>query len=221
MRKKFMSWPSMIIQHVLGYAVCFAVAIPIWYAIVDEKDYPAYMARYDPSTFNEIKPGDVYGFLDEKSPIWKWYCIMALVGFCYFFFGSLLLSAYIIRQISKNARKFTEKTYRLHLQLSFILVVQIILPLIFVVGPLSIVFFYFVYWEQPLSSNAAYIGVTLLTVYPSTNTFITIVGVTPYRNFTTNWIMAIIHFLKRPCFGKQRIQPRSGSIVPSTTVVPH
>uniref|UniRef100_A0A7E4W3Y1 7TM GPCR serpentine receptor class x (Srx) domain-containing protein n=1 Tax=Panagrellus redivivus TaxID=6233 RepID=A0A7E4W3Y1_PANRE len=222
LRKKFMSWPSMIAFHILGYGLCFSVSIPVTYTVVEVADYPAYMARYNASTFDLIKPGDVYGFLDEESSVWSYFCPVVLALFVMNTVLSLLLSAYIIRMLSQNSKNFSKKTYRLQLQLSFVLVIQIILPLIFVVGPLSVLFIYMVYLKIPLTRTAAYIGVSLLTVYPSLNTLITIVCVTPYRNFTVKWMMVIVNLIKRPCFGKPRTAPslRSGSLVQSTIIFP-
>uniref|UniRef100_A0A7E4VRQ3 Serpentine Receptor, class T n=1 Tax=Panagrellus redivivus TaxID=6233 RepID=A0A7E4VRQ3_PANRE len=189
-RKWFMSWPSMIAFHIVGYGICFAACVPIWFIVVDESEKLSYMAMFDSSIFLDIEPGNVFTFLNENSSIVPYYCSCLFVGFGFHLIVSVTLSTNIIRYLSHNADKFSTKVYRMHRQLTIILIVQIFTPLMFMIIPICILVMT-TYLEIPLSNTLGHIGILLITIYPSTNTIITIVCVTPYRKFTTNWMKAL------------------------------
>uniref|UniRef100_A0A7E4ZX22 G protein-coupled receptor n=1 Tax=Panagrellus redivivus TaxID=6233 RepID=A0A7E4ZX22_PANRE len=218
LRKWFMSWPSMLVFHVIGFAICFATCIPIWYTVIDEADEAAYMAHYDPSIFKAIQPGDVTTFFKVASPIWTYYCPAVLIGFGLHFILSATISISIIRFLSQNAHAFSVKVYRLHKQLTIVLILQIFTPLIFMIIPISILVMYTLYLKIPVNATAAHFGILLLTVYPSTNTIITIICVTPYRRFTTNWIRALVTV---PPIVKQDIQASVSPFNAFSTVENH
>jgi len=117
----------------------------------------------------------------------------------------LLLATATIRYMRMNSSSYSPQTYRMQLQLTVLLIVQLILPLIFVVLPLLYRFYPAYCTVLGISACRAYVeklGVgakifpILLLFYPALNSALTLFFVAPYRHALRRMLL--------PCSSKYR-----------------
>lgn len=193
----FMSWTGLIIFHLIGYFITFSVSIPGYYLIADEQK-----TNY----LKQFLTNDIKNHLNFNTPIIfvdmnSWIVIVGVFYISFMFLLSLILgffmSGHIILYLKRNVKSFNKKTYKMHLQLTIILIIQQITPLFFMILPITTIgIFALTENIDKISSTSFNIGVTILAIYPSTNALICIIFITPYWNFTKKWIIKFLHYCK-------------------------
>ncbi|KAH7713768.1 SRN-1 protein, partial [Aphelenchoides avenae] len=113
-------------------------------------------------------------------------------------FGGLLISelisvgvvSVVLRSLRKNASSFSPKTYRLHLQLTALLLLQLSTPIVFVIFPLVVTIFS-VILESTLTQTHAKFGFLLLALYAPVNSLLVVVFVGPYRRYILSQLLKL------------------------------
>ncbi|KAH7720004.1 hypothetical protein AAVH_12536 [Aphelenchoides avenae] len=119
--------------------------------------------------------------------------VAALVGF-----GAVYA---ILRTLRKNAISFSSRTYRLHVQLTVLLLAQLSLPSVFVMFPMMVAVLSMIYHFH-LSQTDGRMGFLLFSLYAPVNSFLVILFVTPYRRFTDGCIRRVVPQRLGTLFGK-------------------
>ncbi|KAE9546847.1 hypothetical protein FO519_009941 [Halicephalobus sp. NKZ332] len=193
----FMSWPGLIIFHIIGYTITFSLSIPGYLSIADAKRTNELLASVPPEILVNRGPRTPIFVLDVNYPI----VFGAVLYICFLLLVSIILGFYmavhIILYLRKHASNFTERTYKMHLQLTVVLIVQQITPIIFMVIPVATVILIAVMngGNVYISKTAINIIMLMLTFYPMTNALICVIFITPYWNFTKQWCLWILYRL--------------------------
>ncbi|KAI1692002.1 serpentine type 7TM GPCR chemoreceptor srh domain-containing protein [Ditylenchus destructor] len=105
------------------------------------------------------------------------------------------------RILPYHVGRFSRKTYSMHLQLTTLIVVQYISPIIFLIGPLSVLIYkQFGGTDVPTRALGDSM-VVAFSLYGCANTLLTLAFVAPYRNFTKKKLLGLllrIGLRKRP-----------------------
>jgi len=91
----------------------------------------------------------------------------------------------ILKRLARNSAIFSAKTYRMHHQLTLLLVMQLATPLIFIITPV-VAALLAILLHVKLSQTTGRIGFLLLALYPLVNVSLTLLCITPYRAFTVH-----------------------------------
>uniref|UniRef100_A0A915CY91 G protein-coupled receptor n=1 Tax=Ditylenchus dipsaci TaxID=166011 RepID=A0A915CY91_9BILA len=164
---------TVVLHNAAHSAFEFGLAILAYYCFPAPEELPKILANY-PHILENVRNGSVV--------------------------FSIKLSSYaLVYTLSRNSRNFSKKTYKMHKQLTILLIIQLTAPVIFVIVPLSIQIAGILF-EHEFSETGTQIGVLILSLYASFNSILTIFFVTPYRTFTLSWIIWLLSRLlcKKP-----------------------
>ncbi|KAH7703802.1 hypothetical protein AAVH_29022 [Aphelenchoides avenae] len=106
----------------------------------------------------------------------------------------ITLSVLGIRHLKKNSHGFSEKTRAMHLQLTRLLLAQILSPMICMFMPIvGFVIFIIISMNMvfPWSNLPVELGILCFTAFPLINAILTITFVPPYRRFTTSLLSMV------------------------------
>ncbi|KAH7694614.1 hypothetical protein AAVH_38335, partial [Aphelenchoides avenae] len=148
------------------------------------------MYKY-PTALALVKPDMVIIYLDTSLAWAKWMMLVVVLGIVLasvISFGAVFA---ILRTLRKNARSFSARTYRLHLQLTVLLLAQLTSPTVFVMFP-NIVAVVSMLTHFDLYQWHGRIGFLLFALYAPCNSVLVIFFVTPYRKFTAEWIRRVL-----------------------------
>lgn len=194
----FMSWPSLIIFHIIGYTVTFSLAIGGYFCITDEESSNYLLATLPPETLRNKGPRTPAMFLDINSSILQFGILYTIILLFISIALGFFMAIHIILYLRKNVSSFTEKTYKMHLQLTVVLIVQQITPILCIILPLIITVLIGIVNSGDIQISKAVLSIilTVATFYPATNALICIIFITPYWNFTKGWILWIFFKMK-------------------------
>ncbi|KAI1697091.1 serpentine type 7TM GPCR chemoreceptor srh domain-containing protein [Ditylenchus destructor] len=147
-------------------------------------------------------PTTIWWCIDLHSKMVWFYTIGA------FFIASQLVNIVggivIIRMISVSAQQLTKETYKLHMQLSIVLLIQGAVPFVCIFLPLSFfscIFFFkgfsnalkekFGSGEYGVIPTLRKICLVMISLFPLINALLNIVFIRPYRHFTKNLVRRI------------------------------
>jgi len=137
-------------------------------------------------------------FLDlTASSIWA-YAGCLLAGFALLEAVCFAMGYTIVRVLRQNAHCFTARTYRMHMQLTVLVALQLASPVLYIVLPISMVCLYSVFYCQRLSLTAGQVGITAMALYATNNSLLTLCFVTPYRRYTMKKMRKIVLSLMGP-----------------------
>ncbi|KAI1700643.1 serpentine type 7TM GPCR chemoreceptor srh domain-containing protein [Ditylenchus destructor] len=101
--------------------------------------------------------------------------------------------------------RFSRKTYSMHLQLTTLIAVQYISPIIFLIGPISVLIYRQFYGTDVVTRALGDQVVIAFSLYGCANTLLTLAFVAPYRNYTKKKLSGLllrIGLRKKPDAGK-------------------
>lgn len=104
---------------------------------------------------------------------------LLMVGLC------STIAVLIFRNLRERSEHFSQRTYVMHRQLSVLLVMQVLVPAFFIALPLGIVIMDL--FSPSINVNDAFYGnlaFTLISLYGTSNSLMTIFFVAPYRRYT-------------------------------------
>lgn len=104
---------------------------------------------------------------------------LLMVGLC------STIAVLIFRNLREKSEHFSQRTYVMHRQLSVLLVMQVLVPAFFIALPLGIVIMDL--FSPSINVNDAFYGnlaFTLISLYGTSNSLMTILFVAPYRRYT-------------------------------------
>lgn len=205
-----MSWPCLIAFHILGYAITFSISITGYLSVTDEQTTNNLLAALSPEILANKGPRTPIFFLAVDSPVVFYGVLYIFVMFLVSIVLGFFMAIHIILYLRKHASNFTAKTYRMHLQLTVILIVQQITPIVFIITPIVTIIAIAIRngGSVYISKTAFSVVVALATFYPMTNAAICIVFITPYWNFTKEWVFWILyklHIIKKTTVDNQKI----------------
>ncbi|KAI1693079.1 serpentine type 7TM GPCR chemoreceptor srh domain-containing protein [Ditylenchus destructor] len=114
---------------------------------------------------------------------------------CAFSVICLLIIFAILRALRKNAHTFSKKTYKIHLQLTILLIVQLICPVVFVILPtgVSLIFALSGYFTpQGFGVVLGHVFMIAISFYGTANSILTMFFVKPYRRHTKSLLQKIL-----------------------------
>ncbi|KAI1704699.1 serpentine type 7TM GPCR chemoreceptor srh domain-containing protein [Ditylenchus destructor] len=125
---------------------------------------------------------------------------VVFVSICLTEIVCFIIAFVIVRMLRCNAHIFSKKTYKIHLQLTILLVVQLISPILFIAIPVCSSLLYSLF-DQPIPTVIGDILMLALSFNATANSLLTICFVTPYRRYTKSLLQRIF------CLSKKPIQP--------------
>ncbi|KAH7707215.1 hypothetical protein AAVH_25566 [Aphelenchoides avenae] len=183
-----------------GVCVSIAVGTVLYKGFITERGAALELVRNFPASVPLLRPELPVAALDYKKP---W----VLIAFSCIFFGLILSEAVsfgvvyvIIRTLRAHSASFSAKTYRMHLQLTVLLLVQLCSPVVFLIFPI-IHTIYDVFTDNEITPTTGRIGFMLLSMYASLNSMLTLFFVTPYRRYTVERLAMLLRFFRRPIGG--------------------
>lgn len=188
--RRFLSLPGRVLSHVCMLTCVLTVSILFYYSLATGTDTEILVSHG--FTHSEAlgiisehsDPGPIVIIYLDSSLDWAKSAMAAV------FSGVLLselfsfLAAYaILRSLARCSTFFSPTTYRMHHQLTVLLVTQLATPLIFIITPV-VAALLAILLHVPLSQTTGRVGFLLLALYPLCNVSLTLLFITPYRTFT-------------------------------------
>uniref|UniRef100_A0A915E8J4 Uncharacterized protein n=1 Tax=Ditylenchus dipsaci TaxID=166011 RepID=A0A915E8J4_9BILA len=178
---------AILIAFIAGFSVYLALSKPETY----DHDLP--LPEFQ-AVIKDIANGQVIVNLNP----FEWPTIrMAIVlifGFMAAQVAAFLLGFATLRNLNRNARFFSQKTFRMHLQFTVVLCIQIATPVVFIVFPMTVGGIN-VLIVKSMDKLPAQIGLLLMSLYASSNSLLSIFFISPYRRYSMNLILKIV-----PCY---------------------
>ena len=172
-------------MQVIGESICAMIVVPTYLTIVaTEERKNELLLIFPPQVYSKIPPDCPIVMFDTFHPGLIRIVILVAIMFLISQFISISCCYYIISTLKKNASNFSASTYRLHLILTWVLLAQLILPMILVIGPLCV---FIIAAALKLNLNNANAptwigecGMLLFAIFPCTTVMINIIFITPY-----------------------------------------
>ncbi|KAI1722398.1 serpentine type 7TM GPCR chemoreceptor srh domain-containing protein [Ditylenchus destructor] len=194
-------WENRKVHHIFMKPITLVLMQIFWQLLALAFSIPAYECFTNSERFREayrtwglplpyISPDEV-GLFMEYVPRTRTYAEFIVGGFVLSEILCFLIAYLIFRNLKKNSHHFSKKTYRIHLQLTLLLVIQLSLPFIFIVFPIGYAL-KAALTNDPLNEGAGDIGIIMLSLYATVNSFVTIIFVTPYRRYTKRKLLSVL-----------------------------
>ncbi|KAH7714996.1 Protein SRN-1 [Aphelenchoides avenae] len=204
----FVSKMGYVMFWALGVLVSVCVVFALSNCFLVQRNHLEHFSDY-PGVVDLIPRNAIVIYMEKRLASTHW-IMMGL-------FGGLLVSELVslgvvfkvLRTLRRNAGNFSKKTYRLHLQLTALLLLQLSTPIIFVVFPLVVTIFSVVL-ETTLTQMHAKVGFLLLALYAPVNSLLVIVFVGPYRRYTASQVLTVVRALVKP-FANANVEDASAS----------
>uniref|UniRef100_A0A915DBE0 Uncharacterized protein n=1 Tax=Ditylenchus dipsaci TaxID=166011 RepID=A0A915DBE0_9BILA len=185
----FMSKFSFIFFHCLGVFFVSGTSIPSFYSLAPKEDFFPIISKY-PESLAYIQPDSIFICINTNQTYAAVTGLSILSGTVLAESVSFAVAFGIIKTLRANVESFSAKTYKMHLQLTFLLIAQLSTPILFVLLPVLIGIMA-MYFHFHLNKFMGQIGVILCSSYASTNSLLVILFVTPYRNYSKNVVRKI------------------------------
>ncbi|KAI1719840.1 serpentine type 7TM GPCR chemoreceptor srh domain-containing protein [Ditylenchus destructor] len=200
----FLSKTGYMVFHFIGLIFCILISVSFYYSVADIDKISAVIGKY-PEAVELVPPGAILICLDTNLKWSQWMIVILISSMVVAEFVSFGVSYGIMKTLSKNSRGFSGKTYRMHRQLTYLLVAQLSTPIFFVLFPVAVALWSMVF-HVPISQLMGRIGFMLFSLYASTNSCLTIFFVGPYRIYTANLITSLLPDWKGFSWIKQKIR---------------
>lgn len=194
--KWFISLPSRLVFHLIGEIIAAVIVIPPYKTVIaDEIRTRELLKLYPEGSYRHLLPWAKIVAFDVFHP-WAPY-IASFVGVMFAISQSLSIACcwYIISTLKKNSSSFSATTYRMHLQLTRTLLIQLICPFIFVVVPIS-GFMLAAILRANFPTWTGEISMMMVAIFPMISNAINIVCITPYWKFTKDLLRKFLMKLK-------------------------
>lgn len=132
--------------------------------------FPEFLAPHLPQIYEQVSSEDLQYtvFVDtSSSAIRNFLFLMILMSFLAEVLA-LTLICLILLMLRKNSKKYSKNTYRLHVQLTLVLLAQLMTPILLIIGPVFGFSLNFLAGRPPCSFLIK-LGVVLITLYGPTN----------------------------------------------------
>ncbi|KAI1723855.1 serpentine type 7TM GPCR chemoreceptor srh domain-containing protein [Ditylenchus destructor] len=199
----FLSKMGYLVFHFIGLIFCTVISVSFYYSVADIDKISAVIGKY-PEAVELVPPGAILICLDTNLKWSQWMIVILISSMVVAEFVSFGVSYGIMKTLSKNSRGFSAKTYRMHRQLTYLLVAQLSTPIFFVLFPVAVALWSMVF-HVPINQLVGRIGFMLFSLYASTNSCLTIFFVGPYRIYTVNLVTSFIPDWKVFSHIKQKI----------------
>ncbi|KAI1706541.1 serpentine type 7TM GPCR chemoreceptor str domain-containing protein [Ditylenchus destructor] len=203
--KIFLKPSTLVIVSIVGLFIAVSNALASYFLAMKPEDYANYisygkkLSEY-PHIWEKLQDDFSVVFMyDPDSTIIQIYFILGFVQFILYEVISIAIAWNILYTLRQNSQYFSPKTYKMHRQLTFLLIGQLLIPIMCIVLPTSILLLSVLFHFRITSWNNDVIMLTQ-ALYASVNSLMTILFVTPYRKYT---------FAKIACWSNKpsRIQP--------------
>uniref|UniRef100_A0AC34Q3Y5 Uncharacterized protein n=1 Tax=Panagrolaimus sp. JU765 TaxID=591449 RepID=A0AC34Q3Y5_9BILA len=188
--------PIVVIVTVICDAfLCILFSVLCYISIADFKDVPQFQQVYlemaGPHIFDGVPKDAIWIWYEQTGTKTLYFLTCILSGFLASEIFCLGLGFVILRTLKKNAANFSAKTYKLHQQLTILLILQLLTPIIFFIVPISASIFAMIFnlkYQKPADD----IGFIFFSLYSSSNSSLTIIFVSPYRKFTWDHTFGLV-----------------------------
>ncbi|KAI1706540.1 serpentine type 7TM GPCR chemoreceptor srh domain-containing protein [Ditylenchus destructor] len=210
--KIFLKPSTLVIVSVVALSIAASNALASYFLAMNPEDYANYIAygkklsEY-PWVWEKLQDDFSVVFIyDTGSTLNQIYFVSGFALFILYEVISFAIAWSILYTLRQNSQYFSPKTYKMHRQLTFLLIGQLLTPIICIVLPISVHLMSILFHFRITSWNN---DVTMLTqaLYASVNSLMIILSVTPYRKYT---------FAKIACWSNKpsRIQPADHVLAP-------
>ena len=180
------SIPGIITTQIVGHLICAVIVLPAYFTVITtEKRKNELLSLFSPIVYSKIPPDCPIVMFDTFNHIAIILAIFVVIMFAVSQSISIGCCYYIIKTLKKNASNFSASTYKLHLILSWVLLVQLILPVGLVVIPVCGFLLIATTKMNIHKTNAATwvgeCGVVIIAFFPCTTAMINIIFIKPYR----------------------------------------
>ena len=183
-----MSIPGIIGMQIIGESICAIIVIPTYITVIATEDRTYELLKFYPmESYIHLLPWAHIVVFDIFHPAAKYLTAFVSVMFVFSQGLSVACCIYIIRTLKKNASSFSANTYKMHLQLTRILLIQLFTPLFFVVVPIC-GFMFAAIFKTSVPTWTGEVNMMVVAIFPLITTGINIVCITPYWRFTKRWI---------------------------------
>jgi len=104
-----------------------------------------------------------------------------LGGFLFYEALSLALALRIMHILRTNMHLYSERTYKLHMRLTLLLIAQLLAPLVLIGLPVCSAMVMFIL-GLPVTKQLRQMGIVMLALYASVNSLLILLFVTPFRS---------------------------------------
>ncbi|KAI1705197.1 serpentine type 7TM GPCR chemoreceptor srh domain-containing protein [Ditylenchus destructor] len=180
--RMFMSKPSFVICHLILAFVAIGITVPFHFGLEADSNVSKFVSKY-PSAAKILNEESVILYMSSDNSWMKRMMLVMVFGMAFAEVCSLAMAFGIILHLKRSSAFFSAKTYRMHLQLTFLLIAQLTTPIVFVLLP-TILTLILVANKFAVPQLPVRVLIIFLTLYAPSNSLLTVLFVTPFRKFT-------------------------------------
>lgn len=163
-----------------GYAIALGITIPLVSTMADANEIHDLLKSYP---MVQIPQDALIIYMNVLNPKFIYIGLGIFFAFTVAEISSFITSYFIIKTLRKNIKKFSSTTYKMHLKLTILLIIQLVIPIVTFITPIvtEVVFLL----NGTVTSNfATMTGFVVLTLYPLSNCLLVLFYIRPYRRYT-------------------------------------
>ncbi|KAI1731207.1 serpentine type 7TM GPCR chemoreceptor srh domain-containing protein [Ditylenchus destructor] len=188
---------SIVVAELFSLGIALAYGIPVYEVLLSGETLTIYVVGVS-TYFNVTVPPadavvlamDLNPAITVNSPIP--YCEAMVIGFVIVELICFVMAYFIIRILRKNAHLYSKRTYKIQIQLTALLIVQLASPIIFFMAPVVYALLSGLLGNAITTSGD--IGIIFLCLYALSNSLLTILFITPYRRHRGQAFYHIVAF---------------------------
>ncbi|CAD5220345.1 unnamed protein product [Bursaphelenchus xylophilus] len=166
--------------------------------------YPRLASSYEGLNIPDIS-NSVLIYMQESVDVFTLSALaVVFIGFFTAEFVSVGCIYHILKKLEEKRRNFTERTYRLHRQLTTVLAFQLATPVLFIMCPITISLVCQIL-NSGFNASLGQYAILSLDLYGAANSFITIYFVKPYRVYVLRKVSKLITFISCGLYTKDMI----------------
>ncbi|KAI1697834.1 serpentine type 7TM GPCR chemoreceptor srh domain-containing protein [Ditylenchus destructor] len=175
---------SIVLAELFSLGIALAYGIPVYEVLLSGEALTLYVEGVS-AYFNITAPPadsvvlamDFNPEIKVNSPIP--YCEAMVIGFVLVELLCFVMAYFIIKILRKNVHLYSKHTYRIQIQLTVLLIVQLASPIIFFMAPVIYALLSGLLGSAITTSGD--IGIIFLCLYALSNSLLTVLFITPYR----------------------------------------
>ncbi|CAD5208523.1 unnamed protein product [Bursaphelenchus xylophilus] len=192
-----LSWTTWIVAYLISFAVTGGTYFIFDKVQPPQKDIPAKiiqaLANFPGIPLPEFE-GQLLLYLDYNSQYSKYAGAFVFIGFLAAEAISIGCVFLILRQLETKKASFSKATYKLHRQLTVALGIQLSMPILFIITPVTYGII-MTYIQGPTNTLAGRLAIMYIDLYGASNSVVTLYFVKPYRMFIIQKIKSFASFV--------------------------
>ncbi|CAD5208522.1 unnamed protein product [Bursaphelenchus xylophilus] len=196
-----LSWTTWIVAYLISFAITGGSYFIFNKMQPPQKDIPAKIVQAS-ANFPGIPLPEFEGrlllYLDYNSLYTKYAIVLVFIGFLAAEAISIGCVFLILQQLEAKKASFSKATYKLHRQLTVALGIQLSMPILFIITPVTygiVMTFIQGYIYIPTNALAGRLAIMYIDLYGASNSVVTLYFVKPYRMFIIQKFKSLTSFV--------------------------